>query len=176
MVQGPISTERPEASSLPPEQAALSDANLDALFVRARWPDGIVCPHCRSDAFYRLRTVARRRCANRECRRDFTTLSGSLLASSKLSLLDIWAVVSLYARDPYNSGGRISRATGVTQKSVYILSRKLDEMLDLKDPPSDAFILLRMALQAPPSPGYVGYWQQTAAKTENMGLASLYQP
>src|SRR5215213_8483324 len=46
---------------------------------RIRWPNGPVCHHCGSSKHYGTKKAGRYRCANPECRKDFTVMTGSVM-------------------------------------------------------------------------------------------------
>jgi hypothetical protein len=67
------------------------------LFLKLRWPatDGApVCPGCGSLEHY---VTARRRFACRDCRKQYTATSGTILASRKMSFTDLLAAICLVA-------------------------------------------------------------------------------
>src|SRR3954471_16028630 len=59
-------------------------------FEAARWPDGPVCPHCKSTKHYATKKVGRYRCAAKDCRKDFTVMTGSVMERSHAKLTQ-WA-------------------------------------------------------------------------------------
>jgi transposase-like protein len=67
----------------------LSEARCYQLLRQARWPNGIVCPHCRQmrvTTHSKFTTTSRRRYLCLECRRTFTDLTGTPFARTNLSL------------------------------------------------------------------------------------------
>jgi len=66
-------------------------------FEAARWPDGVVCPHCGSLKHYATKKAGRYRCGEKECRKDFTVQTGSVMERSHVPLTS-WAIAfHLYA-------------------------------------------------------------------------------
>jgi transposase-like protein len=61
-----------------------------AWFEAARWPNGPICPHCKSDKHYATKKLGRYRCANKECRKDFTVMTGTVMERSHAKLTE-WA-------------------------------------------------------------------------------------
>ncbi|NOY43690.1 MAG: IS1595 family transposase [Planctomycetes bacterium] len=73
------------------EVASLTEDDAMAYLESLRWPDGPVCPHCGSSNCTRMNGKAHRKgciqCNNSECRKQFTVKVGSILESSKVSLV-----------------------------------------------------------------------------------------
>src|SRR6266699_353168 len=64
-------------------------------FREMRWPDTDgepVCPHCGSLDHY---VTARRRFACRDCRKQYSVTSGTILASRKMSFVDLVAAICI---------------------------------------------------------------------------------
>src|SRR5262245_47823606 len=59
-------------------------------FENARWPEDRVCPTCGSLKSYATKKVGRYRCAEKECRRDFTVMTGTVMERSHAKLTQ-WA-------------------------------------------------------------------------------------
>src|SRR5580704_3847434 len=54
---------------------------------RLRWPAGTVCPHCGVIGHsYKTPTPGRYRCAEKECRKDFTVTMRTVMERSKIAL------------------------------------------------------------------------------------------
>jgi len=61
-----------------------------AWFEAARWPNGPVCPHCKGDKHYATKKAGRYRCAAKDCRKDFTVMTGTVMERSHAKLTQ-WA-------------------------------------------------------------------------------------
>ena len=59
-------------------------------FETARWPNGPVCPHCGSVKHYATKKIGRYRCGEKECRKDFTVMTGTVMERSHVKLTE-WA-------------------------------------------------------------------------------------
>jgi transposase-like protein len=68
-----------------------------AWFEAARWPNGPVCPHCKGEKHYATKATGRYRCANKECRKDFTVMTGSVMERSHAKLTQWAAAFTLAA-------------------------------------------------------------------------------
>ena len=104
------------------------DATAESWFVNNRWPAGVSCPQCGS------RNVQQRpsrkpqpyRC--RDCRKDFSVKTGTLMHNSKLGL-QTWAI-ALYLLSTGLKGTasmKIHRDLGVTQKTAWFLAHRIRE-------------------------------------------------
>jgi transposase-like protein len=62
-----------------------------AWFEAARWPNGPTCPHCKSTKHYATKKAGRYRCGNKECRKNFTVMTGTVMERSHAKLTQ-WAV------------------------------------------------------------------------------------
>ncbi len=60
-------------------------------FEAARWPNGPICPHCKSEKHYATKKLGRYRCAASTCRKDFTVMTGTVMERSHAKLTQ-WAV------------------------------------------------------------------------------------
>ncbi len=66
-------------------------------FEAARWPYGPVCPHCGSLKHYATKKAGRYRCGEKECRKDYTVMTKSVMERSHAKLTQ-WAMAfHLYA-------------------------------------------------------------------------------
>jgi transposase-like protein len=89
-----------------------------------RWPDGVVCPHCRAKEPYYLKTQKRWKC--KECRKQFSVKVGSIFEDSPIALQKwlpaIWLLTS--CKNGVSSW-EIHRALGVTQKSAWFMLHRI---------------------------------------------------
>src|SRR5258708_7798910 len=66
-------------------------------FEAARWPDGPVCPTCGSLKHYATKKAGRYRCGEKECRKDFTVMTKSVMERSHAKLTQWAAAFCMYA-------------------------------------------------------------------------------
>jgi transposase-like protein len=89
-----------------------------------RWPDGVTCPHCNNqrNAFNKARRVWQ--C--KDCRKQFTIKTGSVMEDSPIGLDKwlpaIWMIVN--AKNGVSSY-EIHRNLGVTQKSAWFMLHRI---------------------------------------------------
>ena len=104
------------------------DATAEAWFAETRWPDGRHCPRCNSD---RIQSKAAHktmpyRC--RDCRKRFSTRTGTVMESSKLGY-QIWALATFLLTTGLKgtSSLKLHRDLGITQKSAWHLAHRIRE-------------------------------------------------
>jgi transposase-like protein len=107
------------------------------LLEQLRWPNGPVCPHCRSTEAYRLHPKADSARPVRDgvlkckaCRRQFTVTVGTAFARSHLGL-NKWllAIAHLCRSDNDTSGRTLDRLLGVSPQTARFLGSRLRRVL-----------------------------------------------
>jgi transposase-like protein len=100
-------------------------------FCKLRWPetDGApVCPSCGAPNAYEL--AARRRFKCRACHSHFSVTSGTIFASRKLAFVDLLGAIALIVNAAKGiSALQLSRSTGLSYKTAFVLAHKLREAL-----------------------------------------------
>ena len=100
-------------------------------FRRLRWPetDGApVCPVCGCLDIYDLTTRRRFKCA--ACHHLFSVTSGTILASRKLSFVDLLGAICLFVNASKGlSAVQLSRDLDVQYKTAFVLMHKLREVM-----------------------------------------------
>ena len=100
-------------------------------FRRLRWPetDGApVCPVCGCLDIYDLTTRRRFKCA--ACHHQFSVTSGTILASRKLSFVDLLGAICLFVNASKGlSAVQLSRDLDVQYKTAFVLMHKLREVM-----------------------------------------------
>jgi transposase-like protein len=99
-------------------------------FCKLRWSqtDGEpVCPRCGSlDAY----TTARRRFACKDCRKQYSVTSGTILASRKMSFTDLLAAICIVANAAKGiSALQLARDLDCQHKTAFVLAHKIREAL-----------------------------------------------
>ena len=94
-------------------------------FVRMmRWPEEVICPHCRSSSCHFLPGRQVWQCA--WCRRQFSAKTGTIMADSALSLGQWLTAAWMVAHD--NERLRVCdlrHALGITQKTARVLLERI---------------------------------------------------
>jgi transposase-like protein len=102
-----------------------------AWFENLRWPDAVVCPHCGTlgRAYARSRPGLYR-CAEKECRKDFTVTTKSVMESSHIPLR-LWAqaFTLLCSSKKGMSAHQVHRTLKITYKSAWFLCHRIREAM-----------------------------------------------
>ena len=106
------------------------DAEAEAWFVARRWPNGIECPHCDSNAITNRkskRKTPQYHCNG--CKANFTVKTGTIMHDSKLSL-GKWAMAFyLFSTNLKGvSSMKLHRDLGITQKAAWHMAHRLREV------------------------------------------------
>jgi Transposase zinc-ribbon domain len=100
-----------------------------AVIERLRWPDGPICPHCGLiGKAYATKRPGLFRCAEPECRRDFTVTMNTIMERSKIPL-NKW-MMALYltgSSEKHISSHQLRHALGVSSHTAWYLCRRIRE-------------------------------------------------
>jgi len=102
-----------------------------AWFEAARWPDGPVCPHCGSLKHYANKAkVGVYRCGEKECRKDFTVMTKSVMERSHAKLTQ-WAMAFWLAASGKKgfSAHQLHRALGCEYNTAWFLHHRVMEAM-----------------------------------------------
>jgi transposase-like protein len=99
-------------------------------FEAARWPNGPVCPHCKGTKYYATKKIGRYRCAAKECRKDFTVMTGSVMERSHAKLTQ-WAMAFYLAAAGKKgfSAHQLHRALGCEYNTAWFLHHRVMEAM-----------------------------------------------
>lgn len=104
------------------------DATAEKWFVEQRWPQGVCCPECGSFNVQTRKTRKPQPYRCRDCRKDFSTKTGSLMEGSKLGFKTwVIAIYQLSTNLKSISSMRLSRDLEVTQKTAWYLAQRIRE-------------------------------------------------
>ena len=99
---------------------------VEAMFIKARWSDGIACPKCGSVNVQErpMRKPQPFRC--RDCRKDFSVKTGTVMEGSNLPLSK-WAMASYILTTNLKgvSSMKLHRDLGITQKAAWHLAHRI---------------------------------------------------
>lgn len=104
-----------------------SDPDVCLEFIASlRWINGVVCPHCQSHEVGFLKTRRIWKCRAKECRKQFSVRTGSILEESPIGLdkwlMAIWLIVN--CKNGISSY-EIARDLKITQKTAWFLSHRI---------------------------------------------------
>lgn len=92
----------------------------------ARWPNGVVCPHCGHDEVWRIRDGKLFTC--KDCRKQFTVRVGTVMQGSPIPLQK-W-LYAMYLFGVHSKGvasTKMAELLGVTQKTAWHMDHRLRE-------------------------------------------------
>lgn len=96
--------------------------------INARWPNGVICPHCGHDQVYRIRDGKLFRCKHKECSKQFTVRIATVMEDSALPLRKWLFAMYLFGISPKGiASTRMAELIGVTQKTAWHLDHRLRE-------------------------------------------------
>jgi transposase-like protein len=96
-----------------------------------RWPDGPICSHCGTiNHAYKTKKAGWYRCAEKECRKDFTVTTGTVMERSHI-LLNKWLMgfFLLNASKKGMSAHQLSRSLGLDYKSAWFMCHRIREAM-----------------------------------------------
>jgi transposase-like protein len=101
-------------------------ANCREYMVSRRWPNGITCPQCGSEAVYFDSSRNGWECKTRHPKRKFTLKTGTIFEDSPLGL-DKWLPCVWMIANMKNgvSSHEIARSLGVTQKTAWFMLHRI---------------------------------------------------
>ena len=103
----------------------------NAWLVANRWPDGMRCPYCKSEKVSprkSKRVTPQYRCRNRECRKDFTVKTGTVMEDSNLPPSK-WAMAFYLVTTNLKgvSSMKLHRDLDMTQKTAWFTEHRIRE-------------------------------------------------
>jgi len=108
-----------------------------AFFESKRWPNGPVCPHCKTTDVYKLTAKPGSKSPVRpgvykcsDCRKQFTVRVGSIFEDSKLPLRHwLYAIHLMTSSKKGVSSHQIARELGITVKSAWFVTHRIREAM-----------------------------------------------
>ncbi len=102
-----------------------------AWFEAARWPDGPVCPKCGSlKKPYATKKVGVYRCAEKECRKDFTVMTGTVMERSHAKLTQWAAAFTMAASSKKGfSAHQLHRQLGCEYNTAWFMFHRVREAM-----------------------------------------------
>ena len=116
-----------------------TEEKAEAWFIEQRWPDGVRCPFCDSEAVSPRPNRKPQPFRCRSCRKDFSVKTGTVFHSSKIPLSK-WAIgFYLYMTSLKGvSSMKLHRDLGITQKSAWHMAHRIREAMRAADSPKFA--------------------------------------
>ena len=101
-----------------------------AWFEAARWTNGPLCPHCGTREHYPTKIAGRYRCAGRDCRKDFTVTTKTVMERSHAPLTH-WAI-AFYLMNSSKKGFsalQLRRALDCQYKTAWFMHHRIMEAM-----------------------------------------------
>ena len=116
------------------------ESEAERWFIETRWPSGMCCPHCGSVDVYERKNRKPLPYHCRDCRKDFSVKTGTLMQGSKLSL-STWAIAYYLLTTNLKgvSSMKLHRDLGITQKTAWHLAHRIRETWEDKGSGSNKF-------------------------------------
>jgi len=101
-----------------------------AWFEAARWPNGPYCPSCGTVEPYATKRAGLYRCRSKECRRDFTVMTGTVMERSHAKLTQ-WAMAFWLVASSKKgvSAHQLHRALGCQYNTAWFLHHRVMEAM-----------------------------------------------
>lgn len=102
------------------------------------WPDGPICPHCGTiNRAYATKRAGAYRCAEAECRKDFTVTMRTVMERSKIALHKwLQAFHLMCASKKGISAHQLHRTLGIGYEAAWFMCHRIREaMRDARQPP-----------------------------------------
>ena len=102
------------------------EAAVEQEFIEARWPDGVACPKCASLNVQERPTRKPQPFRCRDCRKDFSVKTGTVMQGSNLPLSK-WALAAFLMSTNLKgvSSMKLHRDLGITQKAAWHLAHRI---------------------------------------------------
>lgn len=108
-----------------------NDTAARAFLERTMWPEGPICPHCGVVGHaYATKREGVYRCAEAECRKDFTVTMRTVMERSKIALHKwVLAFHLITASKKGFSALQLQRTIGVTYRSAWFMHHRIREAM-----------------------------------------------
>lgn len=104
------------------------ERDAEEFFVKSRWPDGVRCPKCSSANIQERETRKPQPYRCRDCRKDFSVKTDSLMHNSPLGCRTwLFAIYLLTTNIKGVSSMKLHRDLDITQKSAWHLAHRIRE-------------------------------------------------
>ena len=102
------------------------ESAVEQLFIETRWPNGVACPRCGSTYVQERPTRKPQPFRCRDCRKDFSIKTGTVMQGSNLPLSK-WAIAIFLMSTNLKgvSSMKLYRDLGITQKSAWHLNHRI---------------------------------------------------
>lgn len=107
-----------------------TEAQCEAAFIQARWPDGFVCPCCGHTTAYEFKRQEQRYWQCGACRHQTSLRAGTMMEHSQLPLTKWYLAIYLMTQSKTNIAAlALMRQLGISWKAAWLLKHKLMEVM-----------------------------------------------
>jgi transposase-like protein len=107
-----------------------NDAAARKMIEGIRWPSGPICTHCGSDRHYVTKRPGVYRCAEFQCRSDFSVTTGTVMERSKIPLHKwMMGFYLMCASKKGISAHQLHRSLGITYQSAWFMCHRIREAM-----------------------------------------------
>jgi transposase-like protein len=117
------------------------DAEARKFLENLLWPDGPVCPHCGTfGRAYKTKRVGVYRCAEKECRKDFTVTMGTVMERSHIALHKWLQAFHLMTSSKKGvSAHQLHRTLDIAYQSAWFMAHRIRECMRAGRPQAGRF-------------------------------------
>ena len=107
------------------------EREVESMFVRNRWPNGVACPKCGSVNIQERTTRKPQAYRCRDCRKDFSVKTGTVMQGSNIPLSK-WALAAYLMTTNLKgvSSMKLHRDLDVTQKTAWHLTHRIRKAME----------------------------------------------
>jgi transposase-like protein len=108
------------------------EAAAREMIEQTRWPDGPICSHCGTinHAYAVSGRAGLYRCAEKECRKDFTCTTGTVMERSRIPMHKwLMGFYLMSASKKGVSAHQLHRALGITYQSAWFMAHRIREAM-----------------------------------------------
>ena len=107
-----------------------TEEQCEAAFIKARWPDGFICPCCGHGAAYEFKRRELRYWQCGACRHQTSLRAGTVMEHGRLPLTKWYLAIYLVTQSKTNIAAlAMMRQLGISWKAAWLLKHKLMEVM-----------------------------------------------
>ena len=109
--------------------------SAEQLFIKERWKNGVECTHCESKRLSEREVNGKNVYRCKDCRRSFSTKTGSLMHDSKVGFREWPIAIFLIAKNIKGTPStKLAHDLGITQKSAWYMTMRIREAYSMDTP------------------------------------------
>lgn len=126
---------KPKLSLLQVTRKFPDNKSAEQWFIKHRWKNGVECPHCASKRISEREVNGKNVYRCKDCRRSFSTKTGSLMHDSKIGFRE-WAIAIFLVSTNIKGtpSTKLAHDLGITQKSAWYMTMRIREAYSMDTP------------------------------------------